>query len=72
MVVHVFQEESLGSVRKKYSLVLCLYKVGTCTTVARRQVTSLHKEQCLFRTVKCPKSMFSLTCNHMDPLFTIQ
>ena len=32
----------------------------------------LLKEQCLFRPVKCPKSMFSLSCNHMGPLCTIQ
>ena len=61
----------LESEQKKNSLVFCPYKVEGCTTVARRQVMSLHKEQCLFRPVKCPKNMFRLSCNYMDPLCTI-
>ena len=65
-------EELLESEQKKNSLVFCSYKVEGCTTVARRQVMSQHKEQCLFRPVKCPKSMFSLSCDHMGPLCTIQ
>jgi len=62
----------LESEQKKNSLVFCPFKVEGCTTVARRQVMSQHKEQCLFRPVKCPKSMFSLSCHHMGPLCTIQ
>jgi len=65
-------EELLESEQKKNSLVFCPYKVEGCTTVARRQVMSQHKEQCLFRPVKCPKSMFSLSCDHLGPLCTIQ
>ena len=50
-------EELLESEQKKNSLVFYPYKVEGCTTVARRQVMSQHKEQCLFRPVMCPKSI---------------
>ena len=65
-------EELLEAEQKKNCLVFCHYKVEGCTTVTRRQVMSQHKEQCLFRPVKCPKAMFSLSCSHIGPFCTIQ
>ena len=32
----------------------------------------LHKAYCLFKPVRCPKAMFSLSCNHTGPVCTIQ
>ena len=62
----------IESAQKKNPLVFCLNKVEGCPTVARRQAMSLHKEQFLFRPVKCPKPIFNLSSNHLGPLFTIQ
>jgi len=65
-------EELLEAEQKKNCLVFCPHKVEGCNTVTRKQAMSLHKEQCLFRPVKCPKAMFSMSCNHVGPFCTIQ
>jgi len=65
-------EELLEAELKNNCLMFCPYKVEGCSTVTRGQVMSQHKEQCLFRPVKCPKSMFSMSCTHIGPFCTIQ
>eukprot|EP00092_Neocalanus_flemingeri_P016611 GFUD01017972.1.p1 GENE.GFUD01017972.1~~GFUD01017972.1.p1 ORF type:complete len:408 (+),score=130.92 GFUD01017972.1:90-1226(+) len=64
--------ELLEAELEKNCLVFCPYKPEGCSTVARGQVMAQHKEQCLFRPVKCPKSMFSMSCTHIGPLCTLQ
>jgi len=65
-------EELLESELNNNCLVFCPYKVEGCNKVTRVKVMPTHKEQCLFRPMKCPKSMFSTSCAHIGPLCTIQ
>jgi len=65
-------EELLEAELKKNCLVFCPFKVEGCSTVTRKQAMSMHKEQCLFRPIKCPKAMFSMSCSHVGPFCTIQ
>jgi len=65
-------EELLMTELDKNRLVFCPYKSVGCNKVTRTQLMSQHRESCLFRPVKCPKGMFSLSCTHIGPLCTIQ
>ena len=65
-------EELLEAELAKNCLVFCPYKAEGCSTVTRGQLMDQHKELCLFRPVKCPKAMFSMSCTHIGPICTIQ
>ena len=65
-------EELLETELKKNFLVFCPFKAEGCSTVTRKQAMLLHKEQCLFRPIKCPKAMFSMSCNYVGPFCNIQ
>jgi len=68
----IVAEELLMTELDKNRLVFCPYKSVGCNKVTRTQLMSQHRESCLFRPVKCPKGMFSLSCTHIGPLCTIQ
>lgn len=65
-------EELLRTELDSNRLVFCPYKSVGCNKITRSQLMSVHREVCLFRPVKCPKGMFSLSCLHIGPLCTIQ
>jgi len=65
-------EELLADEKQKNCLVFCPFKAEGCCTVTRRHAMELHKAYCLFKPVRCPKAMFSLSCNHTGPVCTIQ
>jgi len=65
-------EELLMTELDRNRLVFCPYKSVGCNKITRSQLMSQHRDACLFRPVKCPKGMFSLSCTYIGPLCTIQ
>jgi len=65
-------EELLMTELDRNRLVFCPYKSVGCNKITRSQLMQQHRDACLFRPVKCPKGMFSLSCTYIGPLCTIQ
>ena len=65
-------EELLMTELGKNNLVSCPFSVSGCNKITRSQLMEQHKQICVFRPVKCPKGMFSLSCTYIGPLVTMQ
>ena len=65
-------EELLRTEVETYRLVHCPFRSVGCEKITRTGVMREHRDNCLFRPVRCPKMWISLSCTHTGPLYTIQ